>query len=75
MASIDHIAGSREVIHKPLMNLDMDVSRANDGKLNDKFPEGVTLHGELLASEGHKLITNKSGKARFLEEIDEFSFE
>ena len=47
----------------------------DDGKLNDKFPEGVTLHGELLESEGHKLITNKSGKARFLEEIDEFSFE
>ena len=44
------------------------------GKLNDKFPEGVTLHQELLESEGHSVAIKKNGKGHRLEKINEFSF-
>ena len=44
------------------------------GKLNDKFPEGVTLHQELLESEGHSIAIKKNGKGHRLEKIKEFSF-
>ena len=44
------------------------------GKLNDKFPEGVTLHQELLESEGHSIAIKKNGKGHRLEKFNEFSF-
>ena len=45
------------------------------GKLNDKFPDGITLHADLLESEGHTIIKSKNGIKNLLEEIKEFSFE
>ena len=45
------------------------------GKLNDKFPDGITLHADLLESEGHTIIKSKNGTKNLLEEIKEFSFE
>ena len=44
------------------------------GKLNDKFPEGVTLHQELLESEGHSIAIKKNRKGHRLEKFNEFSF-
>ena len=32
------------------------------GKLNDKFPDGITLHADLLESEGHTIIKQKRNK-------------
>lgn len=45
------------------------------GRLNDKFPDGISLHAELLESEGHTIVKSKNGAYILLEEIKQFSFE
>ena len=33
----------------------------DSGKLNDKFPDGITLHADLLEFEGHTITKSKNG--------------
>jgi len=44
------------------------------GKLNDKFPDGITSHADLLESEGHTIVKSKKGRFEHLAVVNEFLF-